>query len=72
MSVQKSWPDRSEVNGRWRLSSQEPPPGGGWSALTAVPTAMNSTTGTGCSGMIGALILAIGLAVISSSSSSHR
>ena len=42
--VQKSWPDRSEVNGRFLLFRQflTPPPPAPGSALTAVPTAMNS------------------------------
>ena len=38
ISVQKSWPERSEVNGLPSLLRWETP----LSALTAVPTAMNS------------------------------
>ena len=42
--VQKSWPDRSEVNGWFLLFRQfvTPPPPAPSSALTAVPIAMNS------------------------------
>jgi len=43
--VQKSWPLRSEVKGLPLLLRQVPPtPGSAPSALTAVPTAMNSAT----------------------------
>src|ERR1051326_9012893 len=44
ISVQKSCPDRSEVNGWFLLLRQfsTPPPPAPGSALTAVPTAMNS------------------------------
>src|SRR5690348_17707055 len=44
MRVQKSCPDRSEVNGWFLLLRQlsTPPPPAPSSALTAVPTAMNS------------------------------